>query len=291
MTVPLEPQPLRWCFSTLGCADLSFPRICELANEFRIPGIELRGIAGRMDMPQYCAEQSLTPAQMLNLCRRQRTSLVVAGSSAKLIGWSDKDRAELQAFGTWAEALNIPYVRVFGGGTWGKALTDSQYAHAVELVHWWQTEKAARSWQVDLLLETHDGFSASEPCLRLNQRLEEPLHLIWDTHHTWRLGKESPESTWERIGPLVRHVHIKDSMDQPSARHPYTYVGLGAGQMPLQEVMGLLREQQFGGFVSLEWERLWHPYLAPLHEALAELQDQPWFEAVADEQQLTNFAG
>lgn len=280
MTAPLDPHRLRWCFSTLGCVELSFSQICELAGEFHIPGLELRGMGGRMDMPEYCVAEKLTPERMLEICQRQQTQLVVAGSSVKLTSAAAKDRTELLSLGTWAEALRIPFVRVFGGGTWGQPLTEADYGRAVELVNWWRAEKAARHWQVELILETHDAFSASEPCLNLNQRLARPLHLIWDTHHTWRVGGEPPARTWEKIGTLVRHVQIKDSVDRPSARHPYTYVLPSDGQMPLREVIALLQREKFAGFVSLEWERFWHPYLPPLREALARLASQAWFTDV-----------
>jgi sugar phosphate isomerase/epimerase len=283
MLMTTKAHPLRRCFSTLGCVDLSFPQICELAGEFGIPGIELRGIGGRMDLPAYCAEQKLTPADMNALCRQHRTRLIVGGSSVKLVSATEKDREELLDFGEWEQALRMPYIRVFGGGTWGNALTDSDFRRAVEFVNWWRRERNARGWTVDLLLETHDAFSASEPCLVLNQRLEQPLNLIWDSHHTWRVGGEPPDSTWQKIGTLVRHVHIKDSVDRPSARHPYTYVLPGDGQMPLCEVMALLAKAEFGGFVSLEWERHWHPYLPPIREALGRLKAQSWFAPSASE--------
>ncbi|MGH9595058.1 MAG: hypothetical protein ACRD5L_18345, partial [Bryobacteraceae bacterium] len=46
-------------------------------------------------------------------------------------------------------------------------------------------------------------------------------------------------------------------------------------------IVEVLSEHHFTGTVSLEWERLWHPYLPPLREALARLQAQPWFSASA----------
>lgn len=291
MIVPLEAGHWRRGFSTLGCADLSFSEICELAGEFRIPGIELRGMGGRMDMPEYCAAQGLTPARMQQDCQRHQTQLIVAGSAIKLTNASEKERAELLAFCAWADALRIPYVRVFGGGTWGQPLTDVDYSHAVELINWWREEKATRQWQVELLLETHDAFSASDPCLKLNARLAQPLNLIWDSHHTWRVGGESPDSTWSQIGSLVRHVQIKDSVDRPSARHPYTYVLPGDGQMPLGEAMALLERENFSGFVSLEWERHWHPYLPPLRAALARLRERDWFASASVKQSPPTTSG
>jgi sugar phosphate isomerase/epimerase len=277
MTARLDSQSLRRCFSTLGCVDLALPEICALAAEFQVQGLELRGIGGRMDMPEHCAEQGLGPATIEKLCKRSRVQLVAAGSSAKLTSASDTDRAELLDLGAWADRLNIPYVRVFGGGTWGKPLRESEYAHAVELLNWWRTEKAALDWRVELLLETHDAFSGSAPCLELNRRLEQPLNLIWDSHHTWRVGGEAPGATWQRLGKFVRHVQVKDSVDRPSSRHPYTYVLPGDGQAPLADIMAELRRAGFDGFISLEWERHWHPYLPPLREALARLQERAWF--------------
>lgn len=277
MTGRPDSFPVRWCFSTLGCADRTLEEVCELAEEFRLPGIELRGLGGRLDMPGYCAELHLHPARVREICQRHHIQLAVAGCSAKLTSASESDRAELLTFGAWADALRIPYLRVFGGGSGDKPMTDSEYDRAVKVICWWRQERAARQWEVDLLLETHDAFSASEPCLSLNQRLDEPLQLLWDSHHTWRMGSESPAETWKRLGPLIRHVHVKDSVGRPSARHPYTYVLPGEGEMPLSEVLTVLRRPAFQGFVSLEWERQWHPYLPPLRQALVRLSEQSWF--------------
>jgi len=201
----------------------------------------------------------------------------VAGSSFKLVGNDEKSRAELLAFCHWADSWGARYVRAFGGGTWGQPLTDADYSQAAETVVWWQWEKKRRHWQVDLLLETHDAFSASAPCRHLLARLREPIGIIWDSHHTWRLGSETPRESWAQLFPWVRHVHVKDSIAKPSARHPYTYVLPGDGEMPLEQVVKVLREHDFAGMVSLEWERQWHPYLPPLPEALTRLQAQPWF--------------
>src|SRR6185369_10388839 len=257
--------------------DLTFPEICALAAEFHTPGLELRGIGGRMDMPEYCVAAGLTPQKIGELCRQHATRVVVAGSSIKLTSTTEDERPDFMNFCAWADGLGAPYVRIFGGGTWGKPITDAEYAHAADFVRWWRKEQKARHWTVELLLETHDAFSASEPCLHLNRRLAQPLYLIWDTHHTWRMGAETPEQTWRQIGSLVKHVQIKDSVDKPSARHPYTYVLPGDGQMPLAEVVELLQRVGFDGFTSLEWERHWHPYLPPIREALARLEKRNWF--------------
>jgi sugar phosphate isomerase/epimerase len=271
-------QPdLRWCFSTMGCPEASLAEAVSLAAEFLIPAIELRSLSNTIELPKLFSASGWTPPVVRQLCEQNSVQLASAGSSFKLISPDPAERMALAEFCDWANTLAIPYVRIFGGGKWGTPLTDEDFQNAVRNIEWWRAEKSARGWNLELLLETHDAFAASAPCLRLNEQLATPLNLIWDSHHTWRYGGERPTDTWRRIGQFVRHVHFKDSVDQPSARHPYTYVLCGEGQMPLAETIQLLRAQKFTGGVSLEWEKLWHPYMAPLSVALDGLRKQPWF--------------
>ena len=44
--------------------------------------------------------------------------------------------------------------------------------------------------------------------------------------------------------------------------------------------MAALREvlrAEYDGWVSLEWEKLWHPYLPPLDDALAAAARRDWW--------------
>jgi sugar phosphate isomerase/epimerase len=279
MTDPLNTTGLSWGFSTLGCAELSLPQICKLLHEFDLRELEIRSIDGRMDLPAWAADTGWTPQRAAALLAEDEIDFRVAGSSFKLVGNDDKSRAELLRFCHWANSWGARYVRTFGGGIWGQALTEADYGQAAEAVAWWQWEKKRRHWRVELLLETHDAFSASEPCCKLLARLDKPIGIIWDSHHTWRLGGESPRESWSQLSEWIRHVHVKDSIAKPSARHPYTYVLPGDGEMPLRETVEVLRKHHFAGMVSLEWERLWHPYLPPLRAALQRLQAQPWFSS------------
>jgi sugar phosphate isomerase/epimerase len=288
MTAPVSSFALSWGVSTLGCAEMSLPQICKLVAEFGLRQLEIRAVDGRIDLPQWAMETGWPPLRAAALFAQERLHFRVAGSSFKLVGNDEKSRDEMVTFSKWADSWGAAYVRAFGGGTWGKPLTDADYNQAAHTVAWWYREKQRHGWRTGLLLETHDAFSASGPCHHLMARLTEPIGIIWDTHHTWRLGGETPRESWSQLSAWIRHVHVKDSIAKPSGRHPFTYVLPGEGEMPLGEVVEVLNENQFAGAVSLEWERLWHPYLPPLREALTRLEAQPWFVTsvkAADERQ------
>jgi sugar phosphate isomerase/epimerase len=120
-------------------------------------------------------------------------------------------------------------------------------------------------------------MSSGKRCLQLQEAFGSPIDIIWDTHHTWKLGNESALETWEQIGSMIQHIHIKDSISVPSARHSYSYVLPGAGEFPVGDVFAILNEHNFDGVVSLEWERKWHPYLSDLNTALETLKTAGWW--------------
>lgn len=264
------------CFSSLGCPDLSLEQVADLAGEFEIPCLELRFLKNRTDLPTLLADFPGGWKGASDYLRDRNLCPLVLGTSFKLVGHTPESWRELMDFAALAEALHTPYVRAFGGGTWGCPLTAEDYQSAAEALAFWESERQARGWQVRLLIETHDAFSASAPCLQLMDVVGRPLDFIWDSHHTWRLGGESPAESWQALAPHVRHVHLKDSVGRPSARHPFTYVLPGSGEMPGREVLDLLKRDGFTGAVSLEWEKMWHPYLGSLGDALLACRENHW---------------
>ncbi|HRJ71903.1 MAG TPA: TIM barrel protein, partial [Terrimicrobiaceae bacterium] len=243
---------------------------------FHVPHLELRAVESRTDLPVVLAAFPGGWAGVREHLRLHNVSAQILGTSFKLIGGSAGDWNELLTFARLAEALDVPWLRAFSGGTWGEPVTEADCAAAAASVRRWRDEKMRNHWRVDLLVETHDAFSASEPCRRLLGRLDDPVGILWDSHHTWRLGGEEPWETWNALGPHIRHVHLKDSIGVPSARHPFTYVRPGQGEMPVDCVLEVLAREGFSGAVSLEWEKMWHPYLPPLAEALAACRDKGW---------------
>lgn len=262
---------LRWSFSSLGCPELTLAEISAVAQTRRVPRVELRAAGGRLDLPAYLDELYPDPAELRAWLKREQLEVIAFDSSAKLIDCKPEAKAELLEFARWSDALGVPNIRVFDGGTTRTELPEEELAEAASFLHWWEEQRVKNGWQVQLVIETHDSLCHTRPIEQLNERHDGEVRILWDAHHTWKKGGEDPAKTWPAIKSLVHHIHFKDSISVPSARHPFTYVHLGEGEFPLKPFIAMLKNDGFAGPVSLEWERQWHPYLDPLDLALERL--------------------
>ena len=48
----------------------------------------------------------------------------------------------------------------------------------------------------------------------------------------------------------------------------YTLCNTGAGDIPLIPILRMLEKDGYSGYVSIEWEKTWHPDLRDAHEEL-----------------------
>lgn len=250
-------------FSTLGCPDASLSEALSLCHRFGMDFLELRALEGKLDLPEFLAAE-----RVVEECRKANVAARVVGSSFLLSKHTADSVPKLWATCAWASAIGAQYVRVFAGGKWPIVPDNAGEELARALLKEFSHRKDAEGWTCDLALETHDSLSSARSCRAFLDHIETPLAILWDTHHTWRLGGETPAESWDILGPHVVHLHVKDSSSIPSGKQSYTDSLPGAGEYPAEELMTVLSHAPTTLGISLEWERKWHPELPPLEDAL-----------------------
>lgn len=261
------------CISSLGCPEFSLEEMLAVAERHGVAAIELRALGGTTDLPAYFAQHHGAPAQLAERLRASPVRIVMFNASLHLVGATDLERRQLLALVPWAEALGVRWLRVFDGGQSADA---REREEAGATLGWWRRLRREGGWRTDLAVETHDSLLTAEAIGRFIAAAP-GVPLIWDAHHTWRKGREDPVATWRAIRGAVAHLHVKDSVDRPSARHPFTYVLPGDGGFPIAPLLAALCADRYAGLVSFEWEKMWHPYLPPLEDALRAATERGWW--------------
>lgn len=250
----------QYCFSTLGCSDLSLHQVTDLANRHDITMVELRTLSGTVDLIAALTTEFGNPAGLAAFLADRKLRIASLNTSFKL--FESHDFTALEPFIPWAEAAGIAHLRVFDGGELPGA---DDMKRAVALLEAWQATRQTRGLNVDLMIETHDALADLHQLIVFIE-LAPTARILWDTHHTWAKGADL-SSVWQRVAKNVVHIHVKDSRAGGDGRRQYVLPG--HGDFPMADLISLLPSDEHHIPISLEWERHWHPELPPLEEALA----------------------
>lgn len=256
------------CFSTIGCPEKSLGEVLDLADRHDLPFVEVRSLEGREDLPALFSKTFQTPAEVNRVLSGHRVKPLVWGSSFSLIGQEQFDGLEQMA--PWLEPYR--WIRVFDGGQPGQSLSTDDLARCRRCVEEGRRVLQSLGLRTGILVETHGALSDPALCRHFLETIGTPVDLLWDSHHTWRLGRTATSESWRLLSPWVRHIHVKDSRSGGGAAgENYQYTLPGQGEFNFAELFALLDSSGYAGAVSLEWEKRWHPELPSLEEALRSL--------------------
>lgn len=258
------------CFSTLGCAGLCLAESARLGKTHGMSGIELRGIAGETDarkIPDLAAKHAADSRTLLD---EVGIVPVVLGTSCKFHDPGKRHAAldEGVASAKAAAGLGIPFIRVFGNDAKPDAATATR--SVIEGIG----ELCAAAGDVIVLLEVHGDFNRSEALMPVIGALDRGgvrnFGLIWDVAHSDRAYGSEWQRFYNDIAPWVRHVHIKDHVRfaAGSGTRSFRLTMPGDGEIPIRDIVRRLALDGYSGYFSLEWERMWHPELPPIEDAL-----------------------
>lgn len=90
---------------------------------------------------------------------------------------------------------------------------------------------------------------------------------VWDSHHPFRLG-ESAADVYAALAPRILLAQVKDARRAPERPDGWQLVLLGHGEVPVREMLALLASGGYQNWVSVEWEKRWHPEIEEPQVAL-----------------------
>ena len=257
-------------FSTLGTPDWPFSKIVEFARTNNYQGIELRGILRQLDLgkcPEFSSADNIKATR--RIVEQNGLKIVGLGSSSYLHLPAGAERVkhldDAKRFIDLAKQLNCPYVRVFPNNL----PKDEDKERVLERIAAGLTELGnySKGSNVMVLMETHGEVVLSADIKKVME-ISQPagVGLVWDIFNMWSVTKESPKVVYQLLKPYIRHTHIKDARIV-NGKDQYTL--LGQGETPIFEAIDLLASDNYRGYYSFEWEKLWHPEIAEPEIAIA----------------------
>ena len=256
---------MRLSFSTLGCPAWDWKQIVTFAKANAFDAIEVRGVGPAMrpeELTIFSEEAAPTT----------RAQLEAAGLTVCCLGTSvsfQDPAKEAEMFKEAEESvrlcrrMGIPFMRVFAdrhGDEGDVPCLDRNISGLRRVV--------AMADGVDVLLEVHGEFNTVQMLGPVLKELDEVnFGILWDIQHSDRAYGAEFERLYDLIAPRVRHVHIKDYHRGQGAAG---LCKVGEGDIPIERIIRRLHKDGYGGCLSFEWEKRWHPELPEPELAFAQ---------------------
>jgi len=267
---------MKLAYSTLACPRWTVEEAVAAAVRYGYDAIEWRLADGAIIEPD-------TPVSVRRRLREVPAANGIAiaclDTSCRIVQVSMEERRAMietaQRMIDMAAELGAPLLRVFGGPLPDGTTHSMLLAPTAEALHAICIYASERN--VTVVLETHDAWSNSADVLRLIRAADSPAaRVLWDVHHTYRAG-EAPAQSVALLGSAIAHVHVKDGRPSGSVPGTWELCLLNEGTVPLREACSALRRSGYDGYLSLEWEKQWHPEIAEPEIALP--QAVPWLHS------------
>jgi sugar phosphate isomerase/epimerase len=261
-------------FSTLACPDWKIEQIVELATRAGYDGIELRFVEGEgslWKLPAFTGTALLETRQKL----ADRGLLVSCVDTGCFFHYPSleqrlRSKTEGERMTDLAVALQSPGIRVFGDSVQPGSTREATVEWIAEGIS--NLAEIAGAKGVEVWLETHGDFASSRGTLEiLNKAHSSMIGTVWDPANCMATTGEKPANGAKALGRVIRHVHIKDLCRNEQGN--WSPVLTGHGDLPVIEVLTALRDQNYAGFVSLEWEKKWHPEIADADIAVPQFME------------------
>lgn len=278
-------------YSTLGCPGDSLADVIATARETGATGIEIRAADGEFAYPAMASQERAAVAAELaaaGITVLTLASYVRVCAPADPAAEHDPVVQELLAAVELAADLSAGnrdagvQVRVFPGAGLspafdGEPSPEMRAADELGAKRLNAAAQRARELGVTMLLETHDSHPRGEDIVRILAHVaaDAPVRVIWDLMHPWR-HDEAPERTAELLSDSLAYAQYKDGVRVPGGNTVELTLP-GQGELPLKHMRGLVAgilaaHGVNDPWICLEWERMWHPELPPVVEALTALK-------------------
>jgi len=162
-----------------------------------------------------------------------------------------------------AAELKCTRVRAYGGIGTPKGFSDSEawarIAAALQEIGDYAAER-----NVHICIETHIGsrtHSAKEAA-RMVRDIDRPnVGVLFDYAWVEHADGTRPRAAVDMLSPYIKHVHVKDWHFTSREADERTTTLLGEGDLDWPAVIAELKRAGYDGFLSDEYEKLWHDYL------------------------------
>lgn len=275
----LVKMPYKIAGHTMGTPEYTVCEAIELLSWIGADGVEIVVQDGyKSGLPRYASQEELAK---IKKCAEDFHIQIIALTpyNSRFDSLDEKVRqaeiADIRKVVDYCEYFGAKYIRIYGGN---RAAGDNVQIpdRRAKLVDSMRTlGDYAQSKGVTLVIENHFNtmtVSAKESAELMKEINHPAVRVLYDQANLAFTENEGYEEAVALQQDYVVYMHVKDlvfkegvgfssgdvSHPDESERNVYTRI-VGQGVLPWQKVLSLVHQKGYDGWLSLEYERRWHP--------------------------------
>jgi sugar phosphate isomerase/epimerase len=249
---------MKFTLNTLGAPGWDLETTARNARAYGYAGIDLRLLDGEVITLDSVRSNR---ARLRTLFPPDELPIAVLATSTRLATRDPAIRQQTLDEGRqWidlAAELHVPVIRFFAARNPPELDLEASIQAVGEMLA--LLGEHMPNGGVRIGVETHDEFASARTVANALKLAPNPdVGAIWDMWHTNRVG-ESPAEALAALDGRVINVHLKDARRTADG---WQLILLGDGDIPVKDGLRLLEQGGYADFVSVEWEKKWHPEIA-----------------------------
>lgn len=264
---------------TMGTPEYTVCEAIELLHKMGADGVEIVVQDDyKSGLPTHCSQEILE--QVKQCAQDNHIQIICLTPYNSYFNSLDeavrqKELAAIEDVIGYCGFLGAKYIRIYGGNlvAGDTEKLEKRWAKLVESLRYLGDKAAAKG--VTLVVENHFNTMAvsAKQSAKLMEDVNHPaVRILYDQANLAFTGNEDYVQAIQTQQQYVAYMHVKDlvfkegmAFTSSDVAHPkeeernvYTRI-VGEGVLPWPEILRAVKERGYDGWLSLEYERRWHP--------------------------------
>jgi len=259
-------------FTTMATPDLSAREAVEAASRYGYNGIDLRISDYKGEIQIESKDSDIREIrEVLNTENIQLAGVLcynkVGGEDDA--SWQEMEESIIRHIELGIK-LGSPSIRIFGGDPHTKIPFEDYVKYSSDVIGS-VLEKVEEN--IEIVIQNHGNSYGALECIELIKKVNNPrFGLVFSPDHSLMMG-ENLKKVFSAVKPYTKQLYVSDVILSAEKNKERDYRGIlpGKGLVALEEACHAIGGDDFEGFVSFKWEKIWQENLEEPEIAL------PWF--------------
>jgi sugar phosphate isomerase/epimerase len=253
----------------MGTPEMDAASAIQAAGEYGFSGIDLRVSEYKGELLSHSGNNTISHIRnILNSENIKLVSLLCYNDVGSEIdeSWKSMEESLLRHLELGMN-IGATSIRIFPGNPHGKMTFSDHLKYTADVL---SSVINQINPTINILLQNHNNsYNALETVALIQEVNDYRLGIVFSPDHSYISSENMPE-VYSAVKPYIRQLYVSDILKPEELKHSPVYKPVlpGRGNVSIRDAFMNTCNENFDGFITFKWEKIWHDYLEEPEVAL-----------------------